>query len=297
MHQYDYKRFTGVILQELDPNYIDTHDYLTDLPGYKNDQKENRAEDGYLYTTDSREGSEHMHSIPVEYRINRHSFRSQHFENFKPEDTNILFAGCSWTHGTGIPENMVWTNVLTNKMREAYPDQKIEPYNIGIGGASIPLIFKNVFAFLRKYPEVDYLYILFPGFDRASRIQDGFDGFKKITYVPPDKNVFKIPIIKRHALNYIPEESMHIMLPMIKAIEDICELRRIKLYWGTWVSPNNVVFETYDFKNYIKLPNWTNIDIKEADPTFFKVAKDGSHPGHEHNIELATAFFEKTING
>lgn len=299
MYVYDYKNFKGFVVQALDPNFLDTHDTILDLPGYPNVDVKNRAEDGYLYTEDIREVAQNLHDIPVEYIINRHGFRSQHFENFKPEDTNVLFAGCSYTHGTGLPDHMVWRSVLTEKLREKHSN--VQAYSVGIGGASIPLIFKNTLAFLRKYPEVDYVYILLPGFDRVSMLDsdvyDGKPGFKKVTYMAPEDNIYKIKNIMKHALNYSPENAMHVMLPMIKAIEDICELRGIKLYWGSWIPFDHGVYESYEFNNYVKIPVWESLSNPRSvgvDETFYKVAKDGCHPGLEYMTVIADTFYEAT---
>lgn len=297
MYVYDYKKFGGFVSQALDPNFLDTHDTVLDLPGYPNHSAHERAEDGYLYTEDVIERSQNLHDIPVQYVINRYGFRSQHFENFKPEDTNILFAGCSLTHGTGLPDHMVWRSVLTEKIKEKHDN--VQAYNVGIGGASIPLIFKNTLAFLRKYPDVDYVFILFPGFDRVSMIDDDVDngrpGFKKVTYVAPDHNIHKIKNIHKHAINYVPENAMHVMLPMIKAIEDICELRGITLKWGSWIPSDHGIYEAYDFNSYVDIPIWKDLMNPRSvgvDETFYKVAKDGCHPGLEYMTVIADAFME-----
>ena len=303
MFVYDYKTFKGFIVQSLDPNFIDCHDTYLDIPGYPDDFKNNRKEDGYLYTEDVREQLQNQHNEPVKYVINRNGFRSQHFQNFKPDDLNILFAGCSITHGTALPDEYVWRSILTEKVKTLHPDRNVEAYSVAIGGASIPLIFKNTLAFLRQYPEVDYVFILFPGFDRASMIDSdvyrGTPGFKKVNYVSPDENVFKIPNIKKHALNYVPENAMHVMLPMIKAIEDICALNGTKLAWGSWIPFDHGVYDAYDFKNYVKLPIWEHLNSPRSlgpDPSFKTVAKDGSHPGLDYQTIIADTFYGVMFN-
>ncbi len=302
----DYKKLRNWI----DPNF---HDCSEPSFFYNLRETEDGFTSSYYNMSESHDGYAVISSVdmsnsdnggePFYYKYNNYGFRSQHFKNCKPEDVNILFSGCSWTEGTGLPDSMVWRSLLTEKIKDLHPNENVEPYNIGVGGASIPLVFKNTLSFLRKYDKVDYLYILLPGFDRASLFESDLmneeGGFRKVVYVSPEDEVFKIKTIKRFVLNYEPADAFHTMLPMVKAIEDICELRGIKLYWGTWVSVDQEVYEDFGFNHYVKIPIWERMNTQEevADKTYFKVAADGGHPGLEHMTEIADAFYEATING
>lgn len=307
MYEYDYKKYAS-LYNWLNPNSHDCADF-----NFYNSQSNKQYRtcyksqnetmvDGYIVVKNTDIEGDDNGGKPFEYIYNTDGFRSQHFENFKSDDINIVFSGCSWTEGSGLPQDMVWTSLLTEKIKEMHPDENVETYNVGIGGASIPLVFKNTLAFLRKYDKVDYLYMLLPGFDRASSLEysahDGVNpGFRKIVYVSPEDKIFKIPTIKKFVLNYEPADAMYTMLPMIKAIEDICALKGIKLYWGTWVTWDQPAYEDFDFYNYVKIPYWDRLSINGAvkDKTYRTIASDGHHPGLDHHIKISDTFYEATV--
>lgn len=308
MYNYNYKNY-DFAKKYLNPNVCDSleDNLYSEIKMSTSEYKkfyyhpEERIEDDYIISPLPGLDKRFNGGEPFEYKMNRSGFRSQHFENIKSDDINILFAGCSWTYGDGLPDEMVWRSVLTEKIKTLYPNENVEQYNVGTGGASIPLIFKNVLAFLRDHDSVDYVYMLLPGFDRQScideEIERGRVGFRKVVYCSPDDRVFNIPTIKKFAINYVPEDYMMSALPMIKAIEDICKLRRIKLYWGSWVPMDHRVYEEIDFNNYVKMPIWERIYnmTNLSDKTYYKLASDDAHPGLEHMTKLADAFYEASF--
>jgi hypothetical protein len=75
----------------------------------------------------------------IKYKFNNYGFRC---EDFKDVD-NIVFLGCSYTIGIGIPIDKSWTNIVGQKIN-------LIPYNLGIGGASWDTIFRLAFYWLEK---------------------------------------------------------------------------------------------------------------------------------------------------
>ena len=307
MHKYDYKEYAR-LHSWLDPNFYDCAEF--NFFYTLNNKNPNSiiyrhtkevVVDGYriLKNTDVKDNSNG--GEPFDYKYNDYGFRSQQFENLKSEDVNVLFSGCSWTEGSGLPDEMVWRSLLTEKLKALHPEQNVEGYNIGVGGASISLIFKNTLSFLRKNKDVSYVYMLLPGFDRAcrydSKVLDGEGGFLKVVYMSPEEEAFKIPTIKKFVTDYEPADAMYTTLPLLKAIEDICELREIKLYWGTWHPFDQTAYEDFDFNSYVKMPIWSRLNRggEVTDKTYFEVASDGHHPGLEHMTEISDAFYEATV--
>lgn len=295
----------------LDPDFIDPVRQSIEQPLDKNDPNDVRYhympdetyEDDYVILKNKTNPLQVWNGGPeIEYRWNRSGFRSQHFENFNSNDTNILFSGCSWTFGDGLPDNMVWRSLLTNEIQNKFPDKNVQQYNLANGGDSIPLIFKNVLAFLRKYDGVDYVYILLPGFDRQVcldyKINNGNVGFRKVVYVSPeDSHIFNIPSVKKFAETYVLEESLYMVLPLIRAIEDICQLKGIKLFWGSWLAHDQDVYKDFNFNNYVEIPIWEYYYSREqtVDKEYYKIAGDGSHPGLKHMMEISDAFYKHTF--
>ncbi len=304
MYEYDFKNFDE-IKGLMDPNILDTTEMRMTVNvnghnGYHFDKDEQYG-DGYIYTPiwDSQETNNG--GRPFHYRVNKNGFRSQHFDNFNPADKNILIGGCSNSVGIGLPEELVWGSVIADKIQEKFPDQSVQKYNVSVGGSSIPFILKNVLAFLRKYDGVDYVFILLPGFDRHVSFDEDNRPlmFKKIVYMGPDAENFKYKFVKRFVLNYSHEEAMFMQLPLVKAIEDICELKNIKLVWSTWRTSDQRVYESYDFNNYCHIPQEIlNYEMFiDGDYEYEKIARDSMHPGSKWMNAVADRLFEAAFNG
>jgi hypothetical protein len=296
MHEYNYDNFDD-IKHFIDPNVLDTTEMkLTRINN--NDfafHNEEYTEDGYIYTPKWEFLESDNGGIPFTYRANRSGFRSQHFENFDPADKNIHIAGCSNSLGIGLPEDLVWGSILTNKIKEKFPDENVQKYNVSVGGASIPFIFKNVMSFLRKNDGVDYLFILLPGFDRHIAFDDENRPlmFKKIVFMSPESEGFKLKCVKRFVLNYSAEEAFFTQLPMIKAIEDICKAKNIKLVWSTWKLTDQKLYNSYEFDNYVHISkDILNYDLDSKDDYEYKnLARDNMHPGLNFMSSVADVFY------
>jgi hypothetical protein len=67
-----------------------------------------------------------------DYKFNKHGFRAEEFE----EGTdNIMFLGCSFTLGLGLPLEKTWTHIVSSELG-------LKNYNLGIGAASNDTIFR-----------------------------------------------------------------------------------------------------------------------------------------------------------
>jgi len=120
------------------------------------------------------------------YQFNSKGFRCDEFE----ENQNcVIFLGCSFTMGIGLPIEKVWTSLVAKKL-------KLKCYNLGVGGGScdtafrlgyyyIPKLKPKLVVFLR--PDLDRLEL----YDRTQKfIQYGpwnIDSFYK-TWMSMDVN-------------------------------------------------------------------------------------------------------------
>jgi hypothetical protein len=237
---------------------------------------------------------EYPNGLSVDYIINSHGFRSQPIENIKPESMNIVFSGCSWTHGSSLPDEHVWRSVLVKKFKDRFPDRDIQQYNFGVGGGSISLACKNVLSFLRTGAPVDYVYLLLPGFDRSTGFQDGDDPeMIKLFTAPPDSKLFKNKKIKEYTKNYNEIESIYHNMILLQSLIDICKLKKIKLFFGTWDYSVKYVYDYMMLDGYCDIPNWIIDEIK--DDSLNSIAADGIHPGIDHMSKIANAFYEESF--
>lgn len=78
-------------------------------------------------------GSTHGHPV----RINALGFRGQEHSTAKPPGVfRIIVLGDSFTIGTGVAEDEMYTTVLEKELRARFPTKPIELINLGVGGWS-----------------------------------------------------------------------------------------------------------------------------------------------------------------
>ena len=74
------------------------------------------------------------------YSINSKGFRSKEFE----PNTDIIFSGCSFTFGVGIPEDAIWGVQVANNLKMSYS-------NLSIPGDSVMGIINNIYQYFKTY--------------------------------------------------------------------------------------------------------------------------------------------------
>lgn len=95
-------------------------------------------------------------------KYNKNGFRSPEFFN----NPDILFSGCSFTFGTGLPYSAVWGTMLAN-------DNDLSYNSIGIPGGSCMDIVFNIFKYFKEFGHPKNLLVLFPDFNRLYTYMDG----------------------------------------------------------------------------------------------------------------------------
>jgi len=248
-------------------------------------------------------------NYPVFYKINRNGFRSNHFKIIDKNNPSILFGGCSWTFGEGIPEEYTWTKLLTNKINKKI-NTNLEYYNTAYMGSSIDLIIKNTMGFIRKYGKPTYLFLLFPDLDRKTIFDDNNNEYIKAfpnTHWLSENNKHAQ---KRYTLEYKRETNIYDNFHLIYLLEDYCNNSGIKLLWSTWGAGDYELFKKYNFNNFIveeKVDGeyFKPIHNKEDKTDYYKnknnlpywgVAKDNSHPGTAWTHFISNLFFTKAKN-
>lgn len=96
--------------------------------------------------------------IPVDktsYGLNSLFYRSPEFN----KNNDILIGGCSFTFGTGLPENKIWSTIVSKHFEKTYS-------NISLNGISTTAIVDNVMAYFAKYGHPKVVMCLFPDFYR-----------------------------------------------------------------------------------------------------------------------------------
>lgn len=246
-------------------------------------------------------------NCPVIYRINKDGFRSDHFKIIDEKNISILFGGCSWTFGEGLPEEYTWTKMLCNKISNKL-NKKVDYFNTGYMGSSIDLIIKNTMAFIREYGKPNYIFLLLPDMARKTRFNkltnDYYKAFPHPDWIAKEKSHAQ----KKYTLEYEFENNVYDSLNLLHLFEDYCSESNIKLLWGTWFSPEKYYYINSRFKYFIdqddivkNFKESLSIDSKDEyypnlkNLPYWRVAKDNCHPGTAWTHFIVEVFFQKGV--
>lgn len=241
---------------------------------------------------------------PVFYRINSHGFRSKHFNNFENNKETILFSGCSWTFGEGLPEQYIWTQLVANKFAES--GREVDHYNLGYMGQSIHHIVKNIYSFIRKYGSPKYLLVCFPDIQRNIYYSPKQEEYIK-AYVNTSFIGSKDKDRERYTKIYQAEDNLLLATTLIFGLEDFCEKADIKLVWTTWNYPDYDIYKELGF-NSLMDPDTSFVSAnpsynKSQSPyypnpnslPYWEEARDGAHPGTCWTHFISDKFYKEAI--
>jgi hypothetical protein len=214
-------------------------------------------------------------------------YRTKHFAPFDNSKNTILFAGCSWTFGEGLPNEYIWPELVAKNF------ENVDHYNIGYMGMSVNHIIKNVYSFIRSYGKPKYLFICFPDMQRniyySEKRQVYIKAYASTKFIGhSDKDQ------EKYTLNFIPENNLLLATTQISALEDYCSEAGINLIWTTWVYEDYEIYKDLGFKFLIDLDNAVNPGDypNTKNLPYWKFAKDGGHPGTAYNAHISNKFIE-----
>lgn len=230
----------------------------------------------------------------VTYKINMAGYRTKHFNPFDNSKNTILFAGCSWTFGEGIPNEYTWPELLAKNF------ENVDYYNIGYMGMSISHIIKNVYSFIRSYDKPKYLFICFPDMQRNMYYSEERQAYIK-AYASTKFIGHKDKDQERYTLEFIPENNLLLATTQISALEDYCAEAGINLIWTTWVYEDYKIYKDLGFK-FLMDPDtsFIQLNIKSKNTyypntdnlPYWGLARDGGHPGTAWNTHISKRFLE-----
>jgi hypothetical protein len=197
--------------------------------------------------------------------INQYGFRS---DNFKTNHSgkHILFLGCSYTWGTGLFIDEVWSKLVYEKIK--LTNQVDGYFNLGIPGDSIYVSIINSFKYFKNFNNPDIIFF---------NIQD-LERF--FAYDQQTNSLFK-SIVKDNEILYLIAYHYYYML------EQYCEQNNIKLFSFSWNEKNNNYFK--DFKTFYSL-DFNKIkefvsqyEIKHPNVEGSILARDNQHVGSAYH--------------
>lgn len=238
-------------------------------------------------------GNKHL-SIPIDssdpvaprgdltntYSVNKYGYRSKEFS----AGDDILFAGCSVTYGSGVPENSIWGNVVANTLG-------MSASCIATPGDSVDSIISQLFSYFAEYGNPKYLLCLFPDPFRikfpvdittldipgTNKHQDpnsiGADGKYFTTIMSAHRSQFDadVRIIKKPfdpRVLVTEDVAVYSSIRSIRFLEQYCKATGIQLLWSSWqdrVYPE--IFRSTEpshrFEYFFDLSDYVNFFRKE----------------------------------
>jgi len=220
------------------------------------------------------------------YTFNNHGFRSDEFDSHS--DIPILFTGCSYTEGVGLPVNKIWSTRLLNKLK-VRTGKTIPHWNLALAGAGLDSIANGLYWHSVKFKrKLDYIVILFPAFTRREYCYNT----KEIkTWFHPgspglssDSNIVDKLFIDREFIEYQSIKN----LALIDAVSKSLNAKVIYSVWsflGVAAKREiDIIQENFTNFQYIKYPDL------EYDIDF---ARDSVHPGPSMHEKISEVFFEE----
>jgi len=227
-----------------------------------------------------------------EYVYNSDGYRSKEFDG----SAKLLYAGCSNTFGTGVPEDRIWGSMVANHFDLSYA-------NLSKQGSSTHLIVKNIFAYFDKYGHPEVLCCLFPDFYRMILASNSNQLIYRnphdkspVTGFGTDSKLYEVhlhnapnpgdtPEYSRRPHNVIDvipaDTAIYQSIQSILMLDQYCRANNIKFAWSTW-EPAMLFFLTnikseypQNYSNLVNLDlyNWVkNPDKKVAGDLFQKDA-------------------------
>ncbi len=300
---YSYETW-GKILRYVDPNRLDNFTFDYESYHFYSDGRLKKTEDGYHIGPNGYYDPSIKKEDRVSYRFNNLFFRSRHFEKLNEKEVNILYSGCSWTYGSGMYEDFMWTKFLTEKIKGN--GKVVKDFNVALPGSSVFLAIKNVMSFIRQYGKPTYIFINMPPIARDMKYDKKNNFFYSVVmgsgYFESNHPKIYLEYIKSH--NH--EDSILKAVDQIKMLEDYCSEAGIKLIWTFWHQHDSGVYESIKFDN-IFLPDFNfrpyvldedNNKEYYDNPNglpLWELAQDRCHPGSAWNIKCADDFYSEIV--
>jgi hypothetical protein len=202
------------------------------------------------------------------YNLNSLGFRGPEYQQ-----SDLVFAGCSYTFGLGIPEETIYGSLIASNYGYSYN-------NLSLPGKSVTWIVRNLFLYFKKYGNPKKLICLFPNFSRQQIVSDAnilkgtdheVDGPLWVTDIHHSDASLgystkpKYSKMPHSALDVLgPETGIYDSFQHIYMLEQYCLAANIELHWTSWDVGNNRMLSALQkehnyFRNFVEfdLNSWT----------------------------------------
>jgi hypothetical protein len=252
---------------------------LNDVRRYSSHYPSTDDRDGYVTEYIGRDDIANADKWPYEhfsYHINDYGFREIEYKSNYPDEIDFGVFGCSFTFGVGLPEHMLWHNIISKKLNASI-------LNFGMPAASIETIV-DTFLIVSKHIKMKRAIFLLPSISRM-QIAKKHPEADLINYINIMPN-YNATVAEYFDINEdliyraIPEEEIYkICRNKLYLLDHIAQQRGIKLYISAWEQETYDLLKMLNLKSII-LPQWisTSLEFAKSD-----LARDNKHPGPEHH--------------
>lgn len=205
-------------------------------------------------------------SVKIEYSLNKHGYRCNEFS-----EQEVLFLGCSQTEGHGLPVELTWPYLLSQKMNKDYAC-------LAKGGDGAQSQVVKAFQFFKEFHHPKYIFASFP-MARLDvplidvKVRNLFN--RKIGKAIFDNRlVEKFSKFPHNIEKVLTEEfAVYYNILFIKMLSQYCDANNIKFIW----------FDHRD--TTIQLPTFEKIGKGYIDFKSFKI--DYEYEEKECHVELS----------
>lgn len=237
-------------------------EYWAGSDDYKNFR---RHQIGNLYTTES-----------ITYKYNSRGFRC---DEFTYSDHRLVFLGCSFTEGIGLPLEETFSHIIHSEIQKRIG--KNFPYwNLGLAGCGLDSIVRCSYSFYNQLkPQV--IISLFPTY----RLEFFDEEIWKSILLGHDYDNKKILrrnpyLINEKVIEYNNEKNLVMLDFILKQYNTL-------LIWDVW---DKTAFKNVDFSNLESFKNYANCWSSKKSTV---MARDGMHPGKYIHKGFAMEILEK----
>lgn len=216
----------------------------------------------YIYTNHfDYQGSNITEPYGLKYHFNENGYRSNTFSH----GTEMLVTGCSFTFGSGIPEEFRWGDILAKNLGLTYS-------NLALPGSSVTRQVRDIFEYFKEYGHPKYIFAMFPVFNRMEIVSnpkylkagawersikklkkhksnnktDLYRQTSNINMIPVNQKFLTQPLVYE---DIMPSETPQFYSSLhIQMLQQYCDAAGIKFIWSTWHHHQNQVLEKVNEK-------------------------------------------------
>lgn len=222
----------------------------------------------------------------VEYRFNSYGYRSREIDPSSPS-LKVMYVGCSFTFGTGLPEHEVWTTVTTEHLKNRL-GREVETHNFGLpgfGSDTFSMIVAQVLPILKP----DLLVVLFSDQSRRTHYHTWDDRQKLLVNVKAGVD----PSVRQAFLTLQSDpQDWYEWCRNFNLIDLAAKAGNVPWVWQS-INPSYIPNE---IGGYVRTDNRITTDFP-AVASDTVMARDNVHPGAPAHREFADAVAEYVHSG